>query len=231
MKGVNRQVECRVSRAEALRYLGYAEQELGVGLEELISRAFDRCEQLAQPAWCYRVFPVEVCGGQATLVGSALSFPANGPLARMSACAVMACTIGIAHDREERLLSVGQATEAVVFDAAGSSLVEACADSCERAIYAWAADEGLHTGQRTSPGYGELPLALSADIIRTIDATKLIGVSMMESGLLVPLKSVTALVALFDREEDARRARRSCADCIVRENCSYLQAGNPCNRE
>lgn len=227
-RGVDRQVACQVNRAEALRYLGYADQPLTPELRELIDRAFDCCQKLAQPAWCYRVFPAAVESGWAFLEGAALTFPASGALARMSACAVMACTIGHAHDREERRLSVGDATEALVFDAAGSSLVESCADACERAIYDWASAEGLYPGQRTSPGYGDLPLALSADIVRTLDAGKLLGIASTAADLLTPLKSVTALVGLFEREGDARRARRSCADCIVRADCAYLQAGMPC---
>lgn len=229
MRAIERRVECQVDRAEALRYLGYADQQLAPELAARIERTFGHCEEVARPAWCWRAFPVEIDAGQATLVGSALRFPASGALAAMSACAVLACTIGLAHDREERRLAVGEATEALVFDAAGSSLVEACADSCERAISMWAMVEGLHAGQRTSPGYGELPLSLSADIIRTLDAGKQLGISMTGSGLLVPMKSVTALVGLFEREEDARRARRSCADCIARSDCAYLKAGKPCN--
>ena len=44
-----------------------------------------------------------------------------------------------------------------------------------------------------SPGYGDLPLSLSRTIISELDATKKIGVSITESDLLVPSKSVTAI--------------------------------------
>ena len=226
---LNREVTCRVDRDEALRYLGYSGQKLSVELEERIEGAFSRCEEVARPSWCWQMFPVSSRDGGVALDGSALFLETRGALSAMNACAVMCCTLGAVFDQEARRLAVGDATLAVAFDAAGSSLVEACADDCERAIGRFADETGLHAGQRTSPGYGDLSLGLSGDIVRALDAGKRLGLSVMASGLLVPQKSVTAFVGLFEREEDARAARWSCADCVARADCAYLRAGNPCN--
>ena len=46
---------------------------------------------------------------------------------------------------------------------------------------------------RRSPGYGEMPLALSREILDRLDATRKIGVALTESLSLVPTKSVTAI--------------------------------------
>ena len=46
---------------------------------------------------------------------------------------------------------------------------------------------------RRSPGYGDLPLALSRTILAELDAPRKIGVSITDSNLLVPSKSVTAI--------------------------------------
>jgi len=46
---------------------------------------------------------------------------------------------------------------------------------------------------RRSPGYGEMPLALSREILEKLDATRKIGVALTESLSLVPTKSVTAI--------------------------------------
>lgn len=210
---IERNAACRVDQSEALRYLGYSDQEIPGELAARIDAAIELCERVSRPMWAYRVVD------------------GPGPIAGASAVAFLACTIGFGFDREARRLAASgeEAVEAVVFDAAGSSLVEACADACELEVHRAAAAEGLFAGQRMSPGYGDLPLAFSDDIVRALDAGKRLGVSLTESGLLVPQKSVTALVGLFEREEDARRARRSCADCVVRADCAYLAAGRPCS--
>lgn len=231
MREIKHNVSCRVDRSEALRYLGYADQALDPGIVARMEDMFALCEETARPSWCFDVFPVEMRDGEARLRNSALTLSIDGtlqPLARMEACAIMACTIGFAHDREERRLAIAQPTEALMFDAAGSSLVERCAASCERAIREQAFQSELHAGQRMSPGYGDFPLGFSHDIVRALDVGKRLGISVTDADLLAPLKSVTAIVGLFEREEDARRARRSCVECVAREGCSYLAAGNPC---
>ena len=46
---------------------------------------------------------------------------------------------------------------------------------------------------RRSPGYGEMPLSLSREIVDRLEATRRIGVAVTDSCLLVPSKSVTAI--------------------------------------
>ena len=46
---------------------------------------------------------------------------------------------------------------------------------------------------RRSPGYGEMPLAFSREILEKLDATRRIGVALTDSLALVPTKSVTAV--------------------------------------
>ena len=59
------------------------------------------------------------------------------------------------------------------------------------------------------------------------DAQKLAGLSVNSSLLLVPAKSVTAVVGLFSTVPQTP-ARTPCQDCIAREYCSYLEKGITC---
>ena len=115
-----------------------------------------------------------------------------------------------------------------MFGAAGSSLVECAADACEAAIVAEAARLGLHTNWRFSPGYGDLPLDIQPAIVRTLEADKKLGMTVTDSNLLVPVKSVTAFVGLFDGLYEG--AKRSCAGCPCAAHCSLRKAGTPCYR-
>ena len=91
-----------------------------------------------------------------------------------------------------------------------------------------AAQRGLHTNWRFSPGYGDLPLDIQPAIVRTLEADKKLGMTATDSNLLIPVKSVTAFVGLFD--ELREHTKRSCAGCACASHCSLRKAGTPCYR-
>jgi len=101
-------------------------------------------------------------------------------------------TLGVEFDIWQRGLAAVSSADAYFSQQIGLDAVEAEMDRLEdEACGSLAAGEKLLP--RRSPGYGEMPLALSREIIAKLDATKRIGVSVTESNLLVPSKSVTAV--------------------------------------
>ena len=71
--------------------------------------------------------------------------------------------------------------------------VEAVMDGLEKKAKAEVEGEGRKLLPRKSPGYGDLPIELSRTILTELDAPRKIGVSITDSNLLVPSKSVTAI--------------------------------------
>ena len=102
-------------------------------------------------------------------------------------------TIGAEFDAWQRRLSVTSAVDALLSQQIGLAAVEKVMDELEEKSKAEVEVEGRKLMPRTSPGYGDLPLALSRKIINCLDATRKIGVSITDSNLLVPSKSVTAI--------------------------------------
>ena len=102
-------------------------------------------------------------------------------------------TIGAEFDAWQRRLSVTSAADALLSQQIGLDAVEKVMDELERKAKAEVEGEGRKLLPRKSPGYGDLPLELSREIINRLDATKKIGVSITDSNLLVPSKSVTAI--------------------------------------
>lgn len=100
-------------------------------------------------------------------------------------------TIGSRFDQWQRKLSVLGATDALIAQAIGAAAVEAVMDMLEAEAKA---ENPGEWGVRRSPGYGAMPLSDSARIIAKLDATKRIGVAVTEDDLLVPIKSVTAVL-------------------------------------
>jgi len=102
-------------------------------------------------------------------------------------------TIGAEFDQWQRRLSVLSAADALFSQQIGLEAVERVMDEMENRLRAEAEAEGKRLLPRWSPGYGDKPLSLSRTILERLDATRRIGVSITDSDLLVPSKSVTAV--------------------------------------
>ena len=102
-------------------------------------------------------------------------------------------TIGAEFDAWQRRLSVLSAADALLSQQIGLDAVEKVMDELENEVKVKVEGEGRKLLPRKSPGYGDLPLALSRTILDELDAPRRIGVSITDSDLLVPSKSVTAI--------------------------------------
>ena len=102
-------------------------------------------------------------------------------------------TIGAEFDAWQRRLSVTSGADTLLSQQIGLDAVEKVMDKLENEVKVKVEGEGLKLRPRRSPGYGDLPLELSREIINRLDATLKIGVSITNSDLLVPSKSVTAI--------------------------------------
>lgn len=102
-------------------------------------------------------------------------------------------TIGAEFDAWQRRLSVTSAADALLSQQIGLDAVEKVMDELEEKAKAEVEGEGRKLLPRKSPGYGDLPIELSRTILNELDAPRKIGVSITDSNLLVPSKSVTAI--------------------------------------
>ena len=103
-------------------------------------------------------------------------------------------TLGTAFDRWQRARAAVSAAEAYESQRLGLVEVERLMDDLEaeaRAAVEASGRERLRP--RRSPGYGEMPLAFSREILEKLDATRRISVALTDSLALVPTKSVTAV--------------------------------------
>lgn len=105
-------------------------------------------------------------------------------------------TIGQEFDIWQRRVSLMSASDAYFSQKIGLDAVEAVMDEIESQIKD-ALLEGERIRPRWSPGYGDHPLSLSIEILNKLNASKRIGVSITETMLLVPSKSVTAICEII----------------------------------
>ncbi len=223
----------RLNRAEALGYLGYAGQELDAALEERVERAACACERDLRVSYVFATFLIEeASAGGLRLAGCGLELPGADLAAHVAgaqALTLMACTLGAASEREMARARALSATDGLLYSTCCSALVEAGANAVEALIVEAAAERGLHTTEwRFSPGYGDLPLSVQPAFVRALDATRRIGLSVAPSHLMVPMKSVTAVVGLF-AETPAAGGRPGCSLCQIQDSCVLRAAGRCCH--
>ena len=118
-------------------------------------------------------------------------------------------TLGAAFDRWQRARMAVSAAEGYAAQQLGLVEVERLMDELEaeaRAAVEASGRERLRL--RRSPGYGEMPLEASREILDALDATRQLGVALTESLLLVPTKSVTAVCEIAPREDELADAAR-----------------------
>ena len=73
-----------------------------------------------------------------------------------------------------------------------------------------------------SPGYGDWDLSHQGEVLDLLDATRRMGLSLTQAGMLVPEKSITALVGISDRQEES--CGQKCMRC-KKTDCPF-RAGN-----
>ena len=226
-----------VDRAEVLRYLGYLGHDVAPGFDEeldaRIDRVIARCVDVSQPAGMVRVFDIAAAGTAdepPVLAGTTLRLSGHDISAHLRgarAVALMSVTLGLANERELLRLSLTSPLDQAIFDAAGSALVERAADAAEARIIALAAERGLYANDRYAPGYGDLGLEVQPALLESLNAPKLLGVSLTPSNMLVPTKSETAILGLFDELQE-HREDRLCNVCACREFCTIRTQGRTC---
>ena len=149
---------------------------------------------------CYTVFP---CADISALFKNG----ADVLLDKLSGCEYVltfAATVGMEMDRMIKRAGSLSQTLGLLMQAIGTERVESLCDAFEDEVRARCARCGVVSFPRFSPGYGKLPLEMQKDIFALLSPSRHIGVSLGESLLMTPSKSVTAFIGLSGNIEKSR---------------------------
>ena len=112
---------------------------------------------------------------------------------------LFACTAGAETDRRIARAKLLSPARGLLMHAIGAQQVEGgCDRLCRRLAEAFP-DRQLT--DRFSPGYGDLPLTLQKDVMAALDCAQILGITLTDSLLMTPSKSVTAIIGMKEREE------------------------------
>ncbi len=109
---------------------------------------------------------------------------------------LFAATVGLEIDRLIARYSRVSPSKALVFQAIGAERIESLCNAFNDDIKREALSRGLFARSRFSPGYGDFSIAAQKDIFLMLDCPRRIGLTLNDSLVMSPSKSVTAVIGL-----------------------------------
>ena len=210
---------------DAVRYMGAGKGNAEI--REMTAEIAEELEKAVKPRFTWRTFHIEMQEGGVLFREAGEILPGKLAVNMLQECetaVLMVCTLGAEFDAMQRAWSARDMARAVVLDACGSALVEAGCDAAEEELAG--RFPGMYRTDRFSSGYGDIPLETQDWILRAVDAGRRLGVTATASHLMIPAKSVTAVIGLSDKPQGAKI--RGCAYCALREECAYRKRGTVC---
>ncbi len=213
-----------LDKLEILRYLGHTNQAIDSNTEKLLNECLIEINQLMANKFVYEVFDLDKEDSSISLRDTILTMESHdiaSHLAKSDKCVLMAASLGLQVDMKIAYYSKTDVTKSLILDACASTAIEALCDEIEESIRKEACDHGYHITTRFSPGYGDLPITLQKPITQVLKTYPKMGLTVNESSIMLPRKSVTAIIGW--QKEEALAKVIKCKLCN-KQNCSFRRA-------
>lgn len=212
---------------EALRYMGFNENINIDNIVPLLRKCEEDLINSANIRYCYKIFDIERKENNISLVNTNLQLTGKAILSHLDNCSkavLMACTLSDMVDKLINRYNITDMTSALIADAMASAMIEQVCNEVEEIIKKEINIKNMTW--RFSPGYGDLPIDIQQRFIQVINAEKQIGLSVTDSNILIPRKSVTAIIGISDNAIPQKK--RGCAVCNMNKTCQFRKRGAHC---
>ncbi len=205
----------RYDRAEALRYMGTRKDDIDAGV--LVDMVYLKLRNEVQARYILQRYSCNVDEEGVTL-DCGMRFISKDIARHLRGCGalfVLAATLGSRIDTAIRRLTMQSVSEGAAAQAVGAALIESYCDEIQEK-----AETGrLKQRSRFSPGYGDWPIVEQKKIFELLNCSKKIGITLTEGLMMVPSKSVTAVIGLTEDSEDTADKCSICVnkDCVYRK--------------
>ena len=208
---------------EAVRYLGYGKNEVDDKTLQEIQDSFRELERLADKKSIYRIFELSLKDENELKIGNVEIYSRNlrTNLKDCKQVVLFVATLGTEVDRLIRKMQVVDMAKAVVMQACAATLLEEYSDELQQKIAEHMQEQGKYIRPRFSPGYGDFSIQHQKAVLAMLEASKRIGVTMTDSYMLTPTKSVTAVIGIGDAEMNCNL--NSCEECD-KTDCTYRRS-------
>ena len=184
--------EIEIKQSAVEEYLGY----FGAKADENLLPLIDECKKEFLECVDYKacVSQVNCCEKDGKICLDFMqseSKSLKGNLKNCETAFFFAATTGVAVQRLIAKNSLISPVKGMITDSIGSAAIEAFCDYINRKV-----GDVDYLRPRFSPGYGDMPLECQKDIIEFLQTKKNIGMSLTESLMMIPVKSVTAIIGI-----------------------------------
>lgn len=208
---------------EAVRYLGYGKTAVDDTTLHLIQESFAILDRIGEPKNVYRIFELSFPKKEELQICN-LHIKSKNLYKNLKGCeqvVVFGATIGTTVDRQIRMYEFTNIAQAVVMQACAAAYLEQYCDEIQDRIAQKLERENLYLRPRFSPGYGDFSILHQKEILSMLEAPKKIGLTMTDSYMLTPTKSVTAVIGVSSTKEPCHR--KGCEEC-TKVDCIYRRS-------
>lgn len=205
-----------IDKVEALRY-ACAKREIGESLSALL----DECIQEAEHTFLGKICSVVLSKNELFdfIPECNESEALKKNLLDCDSVVLFSATVGAEIDRLIHRYAKISPAKSLLFQAIGAERIECLCDCfCENLKQKYASCDRF-LKPRFSPGYGDFSLSAQTAIFNILNPQKHLGMFLTESLLILPTKSVTAVVGL-GREMETKHTCEDCnqVDCGFKRN-------------
>ena len=182
---------------DALRYMKVPPDKKTPELVETVKNAFEKLENYIAPRCIFGRFHIKKFDGGIEIEGAYIYSSNIAKLTSKSdECYLLAATLGHEADRQILIAQQKNMLDGIALDSCASVCVDAFIDDFIKNEIEPGLKEKEFLTTRFSPGYGDLNMNVTEDIITILNAAKHIGLSVTRSMMMTPIKSVTAIIGI-----------------------------------
>lgn len=209
-----------ISQKEVFRYLGYKNNTVDETIQNIAIDCTTELLNSCRMNYTYKIFCCIVENGKIVIDNRIIIQSKNlsKNLAECNKLILFAATLGIQADMLIQKYTHLDMSKAVVMQAAAAAIIEQYCDQCQYDIEQQLENKNLFLRPRFSPGYGDFDLKHQKDIISLLDCNRKIGLTLTDSLLLAPCKSVTAVIGISNQNRHCNR--KGCEVC-TKTNCTF----------
>lgn len=206
----------KIDAAEVRRYAGLRKAQNFD--EKNISEACEEALIFLETRGIWKIYDYD-CENKIVLSEPNFKIVGDSIVKHLNGCEKVVCmavTVGEKIEQEvTKKFQDGEYVSSVLMDAAATAAVEQAADSMEKTIALKTSKESYKMRWRYSPGYGDWDLNQQKKFFEIIGAEE-IGMSLSAAMMLIPRKSVTAIIGLekiISGENVSAHKKNSCRTC------------------
>ncbi len=211
-----------IRKSEIFRYLGYKKNQYDTETEMIVDEITEKLLSVISPKSLYREYPLCMNDDKMEIGGySGMLINSKGLKKNLDGCdkaILFAATLGSEADALIRRYQVTSIAKAAIAQAVSTEIIEAYCNETVELIKEEKLKDGYFLRPRFSAGYGDFELSHQRDFFKMLEITKNLGIYLTDECLMVPTKSVTAVIGISKKADTSQK--ENCSNCN-KKDCEY----------